>query len=173
MCLAALLASGCALVPVERYYHPPMASLPDQIGRRQALPWRFIPAEGEVLLVPDFRSFSSSFSSPSSYLRVFTRDNRTVEILSAKLEAADKGVTEIITLNVSKPPVPLPNQSGVWVTGTRLFFDDGAAARNIEFDRIRGAKSLVLTVRVRDGDKIIQRQFPLRRLNRREVVFIT
>jgi hypothetical protein len=171
---AALLASGCAIVPVERYVHEPTERIPNyRWSKQHVLPWKLRPAEGEVLLVPDFTTFSTSYPYQTGFLHVFTRGNRSVIIIGADLEVAGTGVKQSVELNVSTKPMPLPRDYGYWGTRLPLFSNGWAESKNVDFTKISGADHLILTIRWRDGDRIVEQRFLLRRVIRKQDVWIT
>jgi hypothetical protein len=170
-----LLASGCVSALVERYEHEPTARIPSNrwMERRVLHQKKFRPAEGEVLMVPDFSAFSSAFPNPHSFLHVFTRGNRPVFIVGAELEVPETGYKQTIELNVLTKPVMLVRDHGYWGARLRLFSDDRFTTSNVEFSKIRGADNLILTIWWRDGERTIEQRFPLRRVVRKETGFIT
>lgn len=171
---ALLLASGCAIVPVEQYVHEPTARILNYRRTSQPLlPRKLRPAEGEVLLVPDFASFSTSYLYQDGFLLVFTRGNRAVVIIGADLEVPETGVKQSVELNVSTKPMPLPRDRGYWGTRLRLFSNGWGETKNVDFTKISGADNLILTIRWRDGDRIVEQRFPLRRVVRKQDVWIT
>lgn len=171
-----LLASGCVSGLVERYVHEPTARIPSNRWTEQRVlhQKKFRPAKGEVLMAPDFSTFSSSFfPDVHSFLHVFTLGNRPVFIVSAELEVPGTGYRQTIELNVLTKPVKLVRDYGYWGAHVILFSDDGSATSNVDFSKIRGADNLILTIRWRDGDRIVEQRFPLRRVVRKETDFIT
>jgi len=166
-------ACGCSLVSIERYVHEPTAELPYYVWQNQALPSKFIPPKGEVLMVPDFRTFTASFAGQSSHLKIFTTDKRSLFIESAELEVSEKSVRQSLTLNVTTQPARLEKGDEVWVAYVSLFIDDRVPERNFEFSKIQGADQLILIIRWRDGDKAIETRFPLRRVVRKEAAWVT
>lgn len=172
--LAVLFAtSGCALVPVERYVHPPTAKLSRTIDRNGQLPANDVPRPGAVLLVPDFSTFTSSFSTQYSYLRVYTRDETPVFIESAVLEAPALHVRKSLDLHAWTQPRKLWKGGEGWAGSVRLFFDEHYAPSNFDFSTVRGAAELILIIRWRDGDRTVESRFELKRKNGREVAWIT
>jgi hypothetical protein len=173
---ALLLASGCAIVPVERYVHEATERIPSYRWTKQrVLPWKLRPAEGEVLLVPDFTTFSTSYPyQQTGFLHVFTRGNRSVIVIGADLEVAGTGVKQSVELNVATTPIPLPRDAGYWGARLLLFSDAKyGGIKNVDFTKISGADHLILTIRWRDGDRIVEQRFPLRRVIRKQDVWIT
>ncbi len=171
---ALLLASGCVIVPIERYVHEPTAQIPNyRWAKQHVLPRELQPAEGEVLLVPDFATFSISYPTQDSFLHVFTRGNRVVVIIGADLEVPETGVKQSVELNVSTNPVPLPRDHGYWGARVRLFSNSLAESKNVDFAKISGADNLILTIRWRDGNRVVEQRFPLRRVVRKQDVWIT
>ena len=169
-----LVVSGCVSGPVERYVHEATARIPNHLWtKKQVLPEKLRPAEGEVLLVPDFATFSVSYSGQDGFLHVFTRGNRSVVIIGADLEVSGGGVKQSVELNISTTPMQLPHDDGYWGARLRLFSDARYGIKNVDFTKISGAENLVLTVRWRDGDRIVEQRFILRRVVKNEVAFIT
>jgi hypothetical protein len=170
-----LVVSGCVSGPVERYVHEPTARIPNHLWtKKRVLPEKLRPAEGEVLLVPDFAAFSVSYpGGQDSFLHVFTRGNRSVVIIGADLEVSGSGVKQSIEVNISTTPMQLPHDDGYCGARLRLFSDARYGIKNVDFTMISGADNLVLTVRWRDGDRVVEQRFILRRVVRNEVAFIT
>ena len=76
-------------------------------------------------------------------------------------------------LNTSTTPMQLPHDDGYWGARLRLFSDARYGIKNVDFTKISGAENLILTVRWRDGDRIVEQRFILRRVVKNEVAFIT
>lgn len=170
---AVLSVAGCSLVPVERYIHEPTSEIPDYLFTHQALPTKFIPAPGEVLLVPDFTAFTADFAVQNSHLLVFSKGEKRILVESAVLEVPEKNVVQTLTLNVSTQPEKLEKGDGVWVAYVDLFVDDGGPEDNCDFAKIHGAKSMTLVVRWRDGDRTIESRFLLQLEVRKEIAWVT
>ena len=168
-----ITATGCSLVSVERYVHEPTKELPNYLWSNQALPKSFIPKKGEVLMVPDFTTFSTSFAGQRSHLKVFTREKRPLTFVSATLEASESGEFQALSLSVSTDPVRLEKGEEVWVAYVTLFVDDRTPDRNCSFERFRGAAQLQLTICWRDGGDIREQRFTLKKVVRKETAWVT
>ena len=173
LCTAMLVASGCVIGSYEQYVHEPTSQIPHHPGGKQVVPKKFIPAQGEFLIVPDFTSFTSSYSTQNGYLNVFTREDRSVFIISAELEIPERNFRQVILLNVATAPKQLPQNDSIWMSRLRLFVYDPSGTKNCEFGKIRGADNLILIIRVRDRDQIVEHRFPLHIVARKSVVFVT
>jgi hypothetical protein len=164
---ALLLAPGCAIQRVERYFYQPTRSVPHASvwTKQRAIPYGLQPAEGEVLLAPDFTQFSTDYSSQESFLNIFTRGNRPVFIIDAELEVVATGFKQSITLNLMTKPGALKRDKSYWADRVPLFRDGLGVygGKNIDFSKIKGRDELLLTVRWRDGEQIVEQRFPLQR----------
>ena len=96
--LAALLLSGCVLVSFEDYVHA------DTQQARQSILWsghtRGLPDEA-LVLVPDFRQFTRSFTAPRADLIVVARSPQTLHVESATVRNMGSG--KVRSLRFTQP----------------------------------------------------------------------
>jgi hypothetical protein len=87
-----LLLSACSVVEIEDYIHEPTDSI------RHAYIYAHYEkfdklTNKEFLIVPNFRTFSKSFSSPYAKLLVLSKMETNVEIVSVELRSGHEKVT--------------------------------------------------------------------------------
>ncbi|SMF67040.1 hypothetical protein SAMN02745866_04289 [Alteromonadaceae bacterium Bs31] len=150
-----LTVSACSIVDVEDYIHEPTDGI-----RHAYIYSRHEEFDKQVsenfVLVPNFRTFSRSYSSPYAKLLILSKSELSVEILSIELTNEDKSVTVSVgeALDISKTR-----------DNTSYFYGSIIVLRADELDTKYWNSQDFFTIKVSyniDGGKILYREFKLK-----------
>ncbi len=135
-----LLLSSCKAVEYYEYVHKPTAQIKDCLWNSAYKKAKCLKDEN-LVLIPDFRAFSPSFSIPQSRLIVCSKNNKPIWISKAILRV--KGEKTETTLKLSKE-FPYREPTGktgyhiVWI----LLFDE----KNTEYSKYEMKNNLELEI---------------------------
>jgi hypothetical protein len=163
-----LLLSACSFVDVQDYVHEPTNKL-----RHSIVYSSHTEIEGmdeEVLkLIPNFRTFSPSFSRKRGVMIFASKEKLTLTVLQAKITNVETGVSDELTINsdvlIGKSVPDSPYYLGFLVVVDENFKKS---------DQYNGAGSLKLAITYVDASgNIINETFVLKLITRKEVAWVT
>lgn len=164
----AVFLTACSFVEVQDYEHEPTHDIRQSIiysGQQE------IDGIGsrEFVIVPNFREFTSSFSTNRAFLFVISKGITSINVMSVKLHNKDTGHTELIELGERYQVSKSTAETGYFIGFVPLLKESYD-----KFGLFNTAKELelIITYNIAGGREITEKLI-LRRIIRKETAWIT
>lgn len=169
----AVITSGCSRVEVLDYVHEPTHDL------RQGLIYNHdkyeIPDDTRLVLIPNFRTFTTSFSVPNSSLIFLSRSRTKLLVQTVSLRNVATGHVEEVRVDTTYETERSLLETDIqedtaWQVGYGPLFDED----KVDYEKFRDAEELELTITYsQDGGAVKQEVFPLSLVRLSETAWIT
>ncbi|MCX2833110.1 hypothetical protein [Microbulbifer thermotolerans] len=166
--IIAIFLTACSFVEVQDYEHELTHDIRQSIiysGQQE------IDGIGsrEFVIVPNFREFTSSFSTNRAFLFVVSKEITSINVMSAKLHNKDTGLTELIELGERYQVSKSVGETGYFIGFVPLLKESCD-----KFGLFNTAKELelIITYNIAGGPEVTEK-LTLRLITRKEIAWIT
>ncbi|RUO34855.1 hypothetical protein [Aliidiomarina soli] len=162
------LLSACSSAEVTDYIHQPTQELRDSIIHSGQQEVSGIHGR-EFIIVPDFSTFSRSYSINQARLIIVSERTTSISIKEARLIHTDSGESELIELNQQYEVATLVPGAGVYLGFVPLLDIDFA-----DYEHFNQAKELDLVISYRiAGGELKTQTMRLKLVTRNDIAWVT